>query len=172
MGFVLFIILVCSWLVHKCCLCLSSSPLALSNRVRVVDFELLLFVFTFLIPCCYFWNNCGVRFVFYRCCLYDGWCIIFYICVCLRNMVSNTYLSLILSVSLEFTSLQFLMGSVLLVYLVCFLTYFPMLCCVCLYSMLRCSVRLYPRHPYPWLRVWRVMSFLYMLAYTGVWLYE
>ena len=42
----------------------------------------------------------------------------FYICVCLRNMVSNTSLSLILSVSLEFTSLQFLMGSVLLVYFV------------------------------------------------------
>jgi hypothetical protein len=137
MGFVLFIILVCSWLVHKCCLCLSSSPLALSNRVRVVDFELLLFVFTFLIPCCYFWNKCGVQFVFYRCCLYDGWCLIFYICVCLRNMVSSTSLSLILYVSLEFTSLQFLMGSVLLVYLVCFLTYSPMLCYVCFLSRLR-----------------------------------
>jgi hypothetical protein len=49
----LFILLVCSWVIHKCCLCLSSSSLVLSNRVRVVDFEL----FVFLLTTIYFWQG-------------------------------------------------------------------------------------------------------------------
>jgi hypothetical protein len=129
-------------------------------------------------------------------CLYDWWCLMFYICVCLRNMVSNTSLSVIVSVSLEFTFLQCFIGSVLPVYLVCFLTYSQ--CCVCLLrsptfwhcaifnclyvlrSLLWSPLR-YPHnndvqfvsiHPPPQLRVWRVMSFVCMFAYNGVWLYE
>ena len=65
---------------------LSSSPLVLSNRVSVVHFELLVFVFIFLIPCCHFRDTCDVRFVFTRCCLYAEWCLIssfifVYVCV-------------------------------------------------------------------------------------------
>ena len=90
-GSVLLIFLVCSCLVHRCCLCLLSSPLStqrwglccsyfqfvldlftnvvdlwrsppvLRNKISVVHFVLLLFLFTFLGPCCEDRCDCSVH---------------------------------------------------------------------------------------------------------------
>jgi hypothetical protein len=42
-------------------------------------------VFTFLVPCC------EVRFIFTSSVLYEGSCLIYVICICLRIVVAKTY---------------------------------------------------------------------------------
>ena len=75
---------------------LSSSPGFFVGSVLLIFLVfcvVLLCVFTFWVPCCdvRFRIKNYVRFVFTSSCLYDGSCLIYVLCVCLRIVVSNTY---------------------------------------------------------------------------------
>jgi hypothetical protein len=61
MESMLLIFLVCSWLVYQCCRCLWRSPTVLCNKNSVVHVVLLLFLFTFLGPCCEDHCDCSVH---------------------------------------------------------------------------------------------------------------